>query len=123
MIPPVHRTPECSLLPTTDMPGIQKRRRASDYVRYIQLVRDEVSAGRTLSRSSKTVLNALVLDQLERIGREAGKLAQSRNRITVGRREVATAIRMLFPRALQVTSHTEGERACSAYTASVAADA
>ena len=107
------------------MPRVQKRRRgresSTNYVRYIQLVRDQVCAGRSLSTQSKAVLNALVVDQLARLGGEAGRLAEARGRATVGRRELAAAVQLLLPAALQQESLAEGDLACAAYARSVAA--
>lgn len=105
--------------------GVKKstRGRASNYVRYICLVRDDVSAGRSLDRAGKAVLNSLVQDQLERLGVEAAKLALARDRITVGCRELATAVRLLLPEELREESLSEGKRACEVYARSMRAAA
>ncbi|XP_055986241.1 late histone H2B.L4-like [Sorex fumeus] len=96
--------------------GLSCRRTYESFAIYFPRVLKTVQEGMSLSKQALCVLDSFVEDIFERIVREAAKLTQASNRVTITCQELQAAVRMLLPRELARNAEKEGTKAVLRYT-------
>merc|ERR1711976_766457 len=71
--------------------------RSESYNIYIYKVLKQIHPDVGISKKAMQILNSFVLDTLENIAEECGKLARYGNKQTLTGREIQTACRLLLP--------------------------
>lgn len=87
---------------------------------YVYKVLKQVHPDTGISKRGMKVMNSLVSDLLDRIGREAGRAAKSAKRSTLSSREVQTAVRLMFPLELAKHAVSDGTKAVTKFVSSSA---
>ncbi len=85
------------------------------YASYIYKVLKQVHPDCGATAKTMVIMENLVADIFERIAREAAKLARKSNKMTIGAREIQTAVRLIFPGSLAKHATVEGTKAVSKY--------
>nr|XP_050025269.1 histone H2B-like [Dermacentor andersoni] len=103
----------------------KKRRRKESFSIYIYKVLKQVHPDTGVSSKAMSIMNSFVNDIFERIAAESSRLAHYNKRSTITSREIQTAVRLLLPGELAVSSGqgqnyavSEGTKAVTKYTSS-----
>lgn len=91
------------------------RARGEMYGSYIYKILKQVHPGCGATKKTMVIMENLVADIFERIAREAAKLARKNGKMTIGAREIQTAVRLIFPGSLGKHATVEGTKALSKY--------
>lgn len=94
-----------------------RKRAYSSYSTYIYRVLKQVHPNTGISNKAMAIVNAFVVDMMERIAVEAGRLAKYNRRNTIASREVQTAARLVLPGELAKHAVSEGTKAVTKYNA------
>merc|ERR1711998_90688 len=82
---------------------------------YIYKILKQIHPTLGISRKAMQVLNSFVLDTLENIGGECGKLIKYGKRQTLTGREIQSACKLIFPGELANHATSEGSKALQKY--------
>lgn len=91
--------------------GHHRKRKYSSYSMYIYKVLKQIHPELSISTKAMEVMDSFVHDMLERMAREAGRLARYNKRHTVSSREIQTAVRLLLGPELAKHAVSEGTKA------------
>lgn len=101
----------------------QRKKNYTSYSSFIYKVLKQVHPDVGISNKSMSVMNSFVNDMIDRIGTEAGRLAHSNKRNTIGTREIQTAVRLIMRGELARHAVSEGTKAVTKYNEAVNAAA
>jgi len=96
----------------------KNKRRVQSYSTYIYKVLKQVHPDTGISRRGMSIMNSVINDLFERIGREAGNLTRYNKKSTLSSREIQTAVRLVLPGELAKHAVSEGTKAVTKYTSS-----
>ena len=99
-------------------PGQKAKKPKQSFKIYVYKVLKQVHPDTGISSRAMNIMNSMVGDVFERIGREASTLAKYNKRATISSREVQTAVRLLLPGELAKHAVSEGTKAVTKYTSS-----
>ena len=94
----------------------KKRRAPETYKNYISKVLKQVHPQTRISKKGVAIVNSFVCDTFERVAVEASKLCRMSKRMTMGSREVQSAIRLVLPGELAKHAVSEGTKAMTKYS-------
>ena len=94
----------------------RKRRAPESYKTYIFKVLKQVHPETRISKKGITIINNFVEDTFEKIASEASKLCRIHKRMTMGSRDVQSAIRLVLPGELAKHAVSEGTKAMTKFT-------
>ncbi|BCU02668.1 histone H2B domain containing protein [Pandoravirus japonicus] len=97
----------------------QRKKNYTSYSSFIYKVLKQVHPDVGISNKSMSVMNSFVNDMIDRIGTEAGRLAHSNKRNTIGTREIQTAVRLIMRGELARHAVSEGTKAVTKYNEAV----
>ncbi|AVK75201.1 Histone H2B domain containing protein [Pandoravirus quercus] len=101
----------------------QRKKNYASYSSFIYKVLKQVHPDVGISNKSMSIMNSFVNDMIDRIGTEAGRLARSNKRNTIGTREIQTAVRLIMRGELARHAVSEGTKAVTKYNEAVNAAA
>lgn len=93
-------------------------RTVSDFGIYLNNILYQVHPGIRLSRKARSIMNSFVVDMLERVGSEAGRLSQQKPKGAMGALDIKNAVESFFPDGLAKHAVSEGAKAVTKYTSS-----
>ena len=96
----------------------RKFKKKQSYGYFIYKVLKQVHPDTGISSKAMGIMNSFVNDIFERIANEASRLAKYAKRMTIGSREIQTAVRLLLPGELAKHAISEGTKAVTKYTSS-----
>jgi histone H2B len=102
----------------------KKRRRKKNYKNfysYIYKVLKQVHPDIGISRKAMGIMDAIVLDMLNRIASQASDLLKYSGKQTLSSRDMQSAVRLLFPADLAKHAIHEGAKAVTKYQSSTGA--
>ena len=94
----------------------EKKKRTESYSSYIYKVLKQVHPDTGISSKAMSIMNSFVINVLERIAIEAGKLVRYNKKGTLSSREIQTAVRLILPGELAKHAVSEGTKAVTKYT-------
>ena len=89
----------------------KKTKRKYTYSIYIYRVLKQVHPDTRISSKAMGIMNSFVNDTFDRIAIEASRLAKYAKKMTIGSREIQTAVRLLLPGELAKHAISEGTKA------------
>uniref|UniRef100_T1J4D7 Core Histone H2A/H2B/H3 domain-containing protein n=1 Tax=Strigamia maritima TaxID=126957 RepID=T1J4D7_STRMM len=92
----------------------QKKRRInpdSYYSRYLYLVLKQIHPDIGISFMAMSIMNSFMNDIFERIASEASRLVKIDKRLTMIKRDIETAVRLILPGELATHALSEGNKA------------
>lgn len=105
---------------SSDGKKANKKKRTETYGVYIYRVLKQVHPQTGISRRAMSIMNSFINDIFERIAAEAGRLVRYTGKATLSSREIQTAIRLILPGELSKHAVSEGTKAVTKYSNSVA---
>ena len=99
-----------------ELVATKKRRSPETYKNYISKVLKQVHPQTRISKKGVAIVNSFVCDTFERVAVEASKLCRMSKRVTMGSREVQSAIRLVLPGELAKHAVSEGTKAMTKYS-------
>lgn len=100
----------------------KKKPQYGSFATYIYKVLRQVHPDTGITKKSMLIMDSFVHDILERLAREAGKLARYNKRLTITSREIQTAVRLALPGELAKHAVSEGTKAVTKFGAARAAE-
>ena len=95
---------------------VKRRRGPATFNSYIFKVMKQVHPETRISKKGMTIINNFVTDTFEKIATEASKLCRIHKRMTMGSRDVQSAIRLVLPGELSKHAVSEGTKAMTKFT-------
>ena len=99
---------------------IKRRKGVQSYNSYIFKVMKQVHPETRISKKGMTIINNFVEDTFEKIASEGSKLCRLHKTMTLGSRDIQSAIRLVLPGELAKHAVSEGTKAVTKYTSSSA---
>ena len=93
----------------------RKKHNTSSYSTYIYKVLKQVHPQTGISRKAMSIMNSFVNDAFDKIATEGGRLVRYSNTVTLGSREVQSAVRLVLPGELAKHAVSEGTKAVTKY--------
>ena len=100
--------------------SVRKHKRKESFGIYIFKVLKQVHPDTGISSKSMSIMNSFVNDIFERIAGEASRLGHHNKRSTMSSREIQTSVRLLLPGELAKHAVSEGTKAVTKYTSTLA---
>ena len=97
-----------------------KKKNYESYSTFIYKVLKQVHPDTGISSKAMSVMNSLSNDIFQKLAAEASKLAQYNKRISITSRDIQTAVRLILPGELAKHAVSEGTKAVTKYTTSMA---
>ena len=91
---------------------------ATAYGVYIYRVLKQIHPDTGISKKAMSIMNSFVSDTFEKVATEAGRLCQYNSGVTLGSREVQSAVRLVLPGELSKHAVSEGTKAVAKYSGS-----
>ncbi|AGO84906.1 Histone H2B domain containing protein [Pandoravirus salinus] len=101
----------------------QRKKNYASYSSFVYKVLKQVHPDVGISNKSMSIMNSFVNDMIDRIGTEAGRLARTNKRNTIGTREIQTAVRLIMRGELARHAVSEGTKAVTKYNDAINAAA
>ncbi len=95
--------------------AVRKRRSVPSYKSFIFKVMRQVHPESRISKKGMMIINNFVADTFEQIATEASKLCRIHKRMTMGSRDVQSAIRLVLPGELSKHAVSEGTKAMTKF--------
>ena len=95
---------------------VRRRKGVSSYKSYIFKVMKQVHPEARISKKGMMIINNFVSDTFEQIATEASKLCRIHKRMTMGSRDVQSAIRLVLPGELSKHAVSEGTKAMTKFS-------
>ena len=97
---------------------VMKRRtkRTESFKGYIFKIMKQVHPETRISKKGIAIINNFVTDTFEKIATEASKLCRIHKRLTMGSRDVQSAIRLVLPGELAKHAVSEGTKAMTKFS-------
>ena len=96
-------------------PKGKKATPATAYGIYIYRVLKQIHPDQGISKKAMSIMNSFVSDTFGKIANEAGKLCMYNKSVTLGSREVQSAVRLVLPGELSKHAMSEGTKAVNKY--------
>lgn len=93
----------------------RKKASHSSYSTYIFKVLRQVHPKTGISRKAMSIMNSFVNDAFEQIATEGGRLVRYSKGVTLGSREIQSAVRLVLPGELAKHAVSEGTKAVTKY--------
>ena len=97
-----------------------KKKNYESYSTFIYKVLKQIHPDTGISSKAMSVMNSISNDLFQKLAAEAGKLAQYNKRISITSRDIQTAVRLILPGELAKHAVSEGTKAVTKYTTSMA---
>ena len=94
----------------------KKRRAPESYKSYINKILKQVHPKTRISKKGMTIINNFVTDTFEKVALEASKLCRIHKGMTMGSRDVQSAIRLVLPGELAKHAVSEGTKAMTKFS-------
>jgi histone H2B len=94
----------------------RRRKRVQSYNSYIFKVMKQVHPETRISKKGIAIINNFVTDTFEKIATEASKLCRIHKGMTMGSRDVQSAIRLVLPGELAKHAVSEGTKAMTKFS-------
>ena len=91
--------------------SIKKRRSPASFKSYIFKVLKQVHPNTRISKKGIAIMNNFVTDTFDKVATEASKLCRMNKTVTIGSREVQSAVRLVLPGELSKHDVSEGTKA------------
>ena len=98
----------------------KKKRKPETYSTFIYKVLKQVHPDIGISSKSMSVMNSMSNDIFQKLAAEASKLARYDKRLSITSRDIQTAVRLVLPGELAKHAVSEGTKAVTKYTTSIA---
>ena len=98
----------------------KKKRKPETYSTFIYKVLKQVHPDIGISSKSMSVMNSMSNDLFQKLAAEASKLARYDKRLSITSRDIQTAVRLVLPGELAKHAVSEGTKAVTKYTTSIA---
>lgn len=108
------------LKPSTSGTQKRHRKRRESYSTYIFKVLKQVHPDTGISGKAMAIMNSFVNDILDKLADEASRLSIIAKRSTITAREIQTVARLMLPGELARHAVSEGTKAVTKYTTSMA---
>ena len=95
---------------------IKRRKGTESWKTYIFRVLKQVHPETRISQKGMSIINNFVTDTFEKVALEASKLCRIHKRMTMGSRDVQSAIRLVLPGELAKHAVSEGTKAMTKFT-------
>lgn len=111
------KKPLKSMEKLVDNPTIKKKKRRNfdSYALYLYQVLRTFDQEMGISRQAMMIMNSFVMDTMENLAVEAGRLVAHSKSNTLGSREIQSAIRLSIPGELGKHCHVEALKALTMY--------
>jgi histone H2B len=107
------------VLPARTLRSSRRKPKNESFATYIYRVLKQIHPQLGMSRKGMEVMDDMMFDLFERFAIEAGKLTTHSKTVTMGRREIQSAVKLLLPTGLlQTNTLHEGHKAMVTYEAS-----
>ncbi|KAL7025295.1 hypothetical protein ACKWTF_013434 [Chironomus riparius] len=103
-----------------DKTKMRRHKRKESFAMYIYKVLKQVHPDTGISSKAMSTMNSFVNDIFERLACEASRLSHYNKRSTMSSREMQTSVRLLLPGELSKHAVSEGTKAVTKYTSSLA---
>ncbi|XP_070502817.1 histone H2B-like [Chironomus tepperi] len=104
----------------SDKKKTRKHKRKESFAIYIFKVLRQVHPDTGISSKAMSIMNSFVNDLFERLAGESSRLGQHNHRSTMSSREIQTSVRLLLPGELAKHAVSEGTKAVTKYTSTLA---
>lgn len=95
--------------------NIKLKKNANSYSNYIYKVLKQVHPDISISKKAMVIMDSFVRELLDRIAREAGRLARYNKKRILSSREIQTAVKLILPGELAKHAISEGTKAVIEY--------
>ena len=94
---------------------VSRKQKSDNYHAYIYRVLKQVHPETGISKRSMSIMNSFISDVFQKLASESSQLAKHNKRLTLGSREIQTAVRLTIPGELAKHAVSEGTKAVTKY--------